>query len=72
MDFVPIRLPSGDVIRAEVVNTPQAQQTGLLKYSSLPKDGAMLFPYRQPTDVQFHTIGMKFPIEIILLEKVEE
>lgn len=72
MEIVKIQLPSGKVLKAEVARTSQDQAVGLLKNSSLEDGEAMLFPYKKPTDVAFHCRGMVFPIDIIMLEKVEE
>lgn len=72
MNRVKVKLPSGKVLIAEVAETSKDQQVGLLKNNSLEDGEAMLFPYRTPTNVNFHCVGMIFPIDIILLEMVED
>lgn len=44
------------------------QHIGLQKYSSLPSDNGMLFPYDPPRHVQFHMADVKFPIDVIFVD----
>jgi|SRR5579884_2529117 len=51
--------------RASVASTSTARRTGLLKHSSLPAgEGLWIVPTEG-----VHTIGMKFPIDILFLSK---
>ena len=51
--------------RAGVANTSKARRTGLLKHQSLePGDGLWIAPCEA-----VHTFGMKFPIDVLYLNK---
>jgi uncharacterized protein len=51
--------------RASVANTSAARRTGLLKHTSLPPgEGLWIVPSEG-----VHTIGMKFPIDILFLSR---
>jgi uncharacterized membrane protein (UPF0127 family) len=66
-----VKFQNGRTVDAEIARTPDEQRTGMLKYAE-PPPGAMLFPYERPTDVTFHCRGMLFPIDILMLVRVEE
>lgn len=51
--------------RAAVANTSTARRTGLLKHTSLePGEGLWIVPTEG-----VHTVGMKFPIDIVFLSR---
>jgi uncharacterized membrane protein (UPF0127 family) len=54
-------------IGCEVVVDDVEQQVGLQKYSSLPQDDGMLFPYEPPRNVTFHMGSVAFPIDVIFV-----
>lgn len=54
-------------IGCEVVVDDIDQQVGLQKYSSLPQDDGMLFPYEPPRNVTFHMGSVQFPIDVIFV-----
>ena len=47
-------------------------ETGLLKYNDPPHDTAFLFKFTNEDDRTFHTIGMKFDIDIYFYNKDKE
>jgi uncharacterized membrane protein (UPF0127 family) len=66
---VPLTLPSGTVLQAEVMVKDEDRAMGLMFRPSLPKDRGMLFVFER-TD--FHGIWMKncrFPIDILWLDE---
>jgi uncharacterized membrane protein (UPF0127 family) len=65
---VPLSLPSGKVLKVEVMVKDQDRAMGLMFRSSLPTDQGMLFIFEQS---DFHGIWMKnckFPIDILWLD----
>lgn len=66
---VPLTLPSGKVLQAEVMVSDEDRQMGLMFRPSLPVDRGMLFVFGQ---LGFHGIWMKncrFPIDIVWLDE---
>jgi hypothetical protein len=62
-------LPSGKVLRVEVMVEDEDRQMGLMFRPSLPEDHAMLFVFDA---IGFHGIWMKnckFPIDILWLDE---
>jgi uncharacterized membrane protein (UPF0127 family) len=65
---VPLRLPSGTVLSAEVMVKDEDREMGLMFRPSLPRDRGMLFVFERS---DFHGIWMKncrFPIDILWLD----
>ena len=54
-------------IGCEIVIDDIDQQVGLQKYSSLPHDDGMLFPYEPPRNVTFHMGKVAFPIDVVFV-----
>ena len=66
---IPLTLPSGKVLQAEVMIKDDDRAMGLMFRSSLPSDRGMLFVF---DDLDFHGIWMKnckFPIDILWLDE---
>jgi len=66
---IPLRLPSGKVLRSEVMVKDEDRAMGLMFRPSLPSDRGLLFVFEQP---DFHGIWMKncrFPIDIVWLDE---
>jgi len=66
---VPLTLPSGKVLTAEVMVTDEDRAMGLMFRPSLPEDRGMLFDFFV---ADFHGIWMKncrFPIDIVWLDE---
>jgi len=51
----------------DVALTPQQKEIGLAKYTSLPDNKAMYFPFDHEDYYSFWMKGMHFPIDIIFL-----
>jgi hypothetical protein len=68
---VPLTLPSGKVLQAEVMVNDEDRAMGLMFRPSLPLDRGMIFVFEMP---DFHGIWMKnckFPIDILWLDEDE-
>jgi uncharacterized protein len=66
---VPLTLPSGRVLQAEVMVSDEDRAMGLMFRPSLPADRGMIFVFEVP---DFHGIWMKncrFPIDIVWLDE---
>jgi len=66
---IPLTLPSGKVLQAEVMVSDEDRAMGLMFRPSLPADRGMLFVFSIP---DFHGIWMKncrFPIDIVWLDE---
>jgi uncharacterized membrane protein (UPF0127 family) len=66
---IPLTLPSGTVLQAEVMVKDEDRAMGLMFRPSLPKDRGMLFVFDTS---DFHGIWMKnckFPIDILWLDE---
>jgi len=66
---IPLKLPSGKVLKTEVMVNDEDRQMGLMFRPSLPEDRGMLFVFEAPG---FHGIWMKncrFPIDILWLDE---
>jgi uncharacterized membrane protein (UPF0127 family) len=65
---IPLTLPSGKVLKVEVMVKDEDRAMGLMFRPSLPEDQGMLFVF---DTVEFHGIWMKnckFPIDILWLD----
>jgi uncharacterized membrane protein (UPF0127 family) len=68
-DLVPLTLPSGKVLNAEVMISDEDRAMGVMFRPSLPGDRGLLFVFEQ---LDFHGIWMKncrFPIDILWLDE---
>lgn len=68
---VPLTLPSGKVLRAEVMVRDEDRAMGLMFRPSLPLDQGMIFVFER---ADFHGIWMKncrFPIDIVWLDEAK-
>jgi len=68
----PIRFPSGTTLYAEVVDTPEARNQGLMFRDHLPIGGGMLFVFQESKPYRFWMKNCKFPIDIIWLNRKKE
>lgn len=64
--------PSGAKIDAEVADTPQARNVGLMFRDSLPPGGGMLFIFQEAGPYLFWMKNCKFPIDIIWFNEQKE
>lgn len=56
-------------IGAELAVERDEQIIGLQKYAQLPSDLGMLFPYEPPQEVTFHMGRVRFPIDVIFIDR---
>jgi hypothetical protein len=65
---IPIRLPSGRQLSAELMLTDEERALGLMFRDRLPQDRALLFVFEE---AQYHSFWMKncrFPIDMVWLD----
>ncbi|MCL4353857.1 DUF192 domain-containing protein [Patescibacteria group bacterium] len=55
-------------IKLTVAKSGQEQEIGLSKYTLLPKDEGMIFPFKSEAKYRFWMKNMKFPIDIIYIK----
>jgi uncharacterized membrane protein (UPF0127 family) len=68
-DVIPLTLPSGKVLQAELMIKDEDRAMGLMFRPSLPLERGLLFVFE---DVDFHGIWMnncRFPIDIVWLDE---
>lgn len=69
MSSKPTVTVDGHVFNVEVAKSDQDKEVGLTKYQSLPQDKGMVFPFGQEGVYPFWMKNMKFPIDIIFIDK---
>ncbi|MBA5867657.1 MAG: DUF192 domain-containing protein [Nitrospira sp. CR1.3] len=62
---IPVQLPGGIVIFAEIADTPKKRAEGLMFRDHLPKDRGMLFTFGQAQPWTFWMKNTKIPLDII-------
>lgn len=67
--FAYLELPNGSKIKARLAITPEEKVTGMSALFGIGEKEGMLFVEREPQAVQFWMKGMKFPLDIIFLDK---
>ena len=65
---IPVTLPDGQVIRAELATDPADQQRGLMFRTALAPDGGMLFVFPQPGNHPFWMYQTLIPLDIIWID----
>lgn len=68
----PVHFPNGTTLYAEVVDTPETRNQGLMFRDHLPIGGAMLFVFQESKPYKFWMKNCKFPIDIIWLNQKKE
>ena len=66
---VPVTLPSGKVVRAELATDPRDQQRGLMFRTALAPDRGMLFVFPQPGNHPFWMYHTLIPLDILWLDR---
>ncbi len=64
--------PSGTVINAEVADTPETRERGLMFRDHLPKGGGLLFTFEVEKPYAFWMKNCKFPIDIIWMDRTKK
>jgi uncharacterized protein len=65
----PVIIINNNKFNLLIAKTQKDQQLGLSKYSSLPQNEAMIFPFSKDDYYGFWMKDMKFPIDIIFIKK---
>ena len=66
---VPVRLPSGKVIRAEQLSQPEELERGMMFRESLAEDRGLLFYHGKPGHYSYWMFQVKVPLDIIWLDR---
>jgi uncharacterized membrane protein (UPF0127 family) len=61
---------SNVALTAEIADTPQASENGLMFRDSLPEDRGMLFIFEQPEKASFWMRNTKIPLSIAYIDSV--
>jgi uncharacterized membrane protein (UPF0127 family) len=70
--LIPVQLPGGTVIHAEVADTPKKRAEGLMYREHLPKDRGMLFTFAQAQPWTFWMKNTKIPLDIIWMNEKKQ
>lgn len=68
---IPLTLPSGKVLKVEVMISDPDRQMGLMFRPSLPVDRGMLFLFGEPGFYGIWMKNCKFPIDILWLDEAK-
>jgi uncharacterized membrane protein (UPF0127 family) len=66
---IPLHLPSGRTITAELMLTPEDRSRGLMFRKSLPQDRGLLFVFEEAGHYPFWMKNCNFPIDIVWLDE---
>ncbi len=69
LPVIPVRLPNGKVIRAELATEPADHQQGLMFRTELAPDRGMLFVFPQPAQQTFWMYQTLIPLDIIWVDR---
>ena len=70
--LIPIQLPGGVIIQAEVANTMKKRAEGLMYREYLPKDRGMLFTFDQAQAWTFWMKNTRIPLDIIWMNEKKQ
>jgi uncharacterized protein len=70
--LVPVQLPGGAVIYAEIADTPKKRAEGLMYREHLAKDRGMLFTFAQAQPWTFWMKNTKIPLDIIWMNEKKQ
>ncbi|HET7909783.1 MAG TPA: DUF192 domain-containing protein [Nitrospira sp.] len=70
--LIPIQLPGGVVIRAEIADTMKKRAEGLMYREHLAKDRGMLFTFDQAQAWTFWMKNTKIPLDIIWMNEKKQ
>ncbi|MEJ5369816.1 MAG: DUF192 domain-containing protein [Bryobacteraceae bacterium] len=65
---VPVRLPSGKVIRAEQLVQPEELARGMMYRDELPEDRGLIFYHGKPGRYPYWMYQVKVPLDIVWLD----
>ena len=64
---VPVQFPDGFTVNAQIANTPQKREKGLMFVKQLPENSGMLFVFDQETEQFFWMKNTLIDLDIIFL-----
>ncbi len=70
--FIPIQLPGGVIIQAEIANTMKKRAEGLMHREHLAKDRGMLFTFDQAQPWTFWMKNTRIPLDIIWMNEKKQ
>ena len=70
--LIPIQLPGGVIIQAEIADTMKKRAEGLMYREHLAKDRGMLFTFDQPQPWTFWMKNTKIPLDIIWMNEKKQ
>jgi uncharacterized membrane protein (UPF0127 family) len=70
--LIPIQLPGGVVIKAEIADTIKKRAEGLMHREHLPKDHGMLFTFDQAQPWTFWMKNTRIPLDIIWMNEKKQ
>ena len=70
--LIPIAIPGGAVIQAELANTPQKRAEGLMYRTYLAPDRGMLFTFSQAEAWVFWMKNTKIPLDLIWINEKKQ
>jgi uncharacterized membrane protein (UPF0127 family) len=70
--LIPIQLPGGAIIHAEIANTMKKRAEGLMYREQLAKDRGMLFTFDQAQPWTFWMKNTKIPLDIIWMNEKKQ
>ena len=70
--LIPIQLPGGEIIQAEIADTMKKRAEGLMYREHLAKDRGMLFTFDQPQPWTFWMKNTKIPLDIIWMNEKKQ
>lgn len=70
--LVPVTLPGGNIIHAELADTPQKRAEGLMYREHLADDRGMLFTFSQAQAWVFWMKNTKIPLDLIWMNEKKE
>ena len=70
--LIPITLPGGAIIQAELANTPQKRAEGLMYREHLADDRGMLFTFSQAETWVFWMKNTKIPLDLIWINEKKQ
>ena len=72
IDLIPITLPGGTIILAELADTPQKRAEGLMYREHLGPDRGMLFTFSQAQAWVFWMKNTKIPLDLIWMNEKKQ
>ena len=70
--LIPITIPGGTIIRAELADTPRKRAEGLMYREYLDPDGGMLFTFSQAQAWVFWMKNTKIPLDLIWMNEKKQ